>query len=132
MDPALFKTLREALGLTPHEVAKRLGVNIRTAQRWETTNTPTPEAVAFIVQRWGTYAFRVNQVMEYMEEMIEEHGEPQAVTMARYRDDAQAALAGEDMTAKEHAALLGHIVMALTREGLMAEVTYRMSEPAAE
>lgn len=132
MDPALFKTLREALGLTPHKVAQRLGVNIRTAQRWETTNTPTPEAVAFIVQRWATYTARVNQVMDYMDKMHEEQGEYPPLTMTRYRTDKQAAQAGEDMTAKEHGALLGHMVMALTCKGLAAEVTYKPSEEPAE
>lgn len=131
MHPALFKTLREALGLTTSEIAQMAGVNIRTAQRWEATNPPPEDVVAPLVEQWDNWARKINTIIDLLDEQAENHGDPEVVSLTRYRHSEQATLAGLDMPAQQHAALLGHILMALTREGYKSEIIWRAEEPPA-
>ena len=40
MTPNEFRILRTSMGLTSQDVADACDVNLRTAQRWETTHQP--------------------------------------------------------------------------------------------
>lgn len=59
MDAATLEVAIDDLGVPLHVLAGRLGVNIRTVQRWLSGEVPVPEAVALLVriaweaQRWS-------------------------------------------------------------------------------
>lgn len=129
MNPAMYKTLRESLGLTARDVAERAGVHLVTAQRWDVKTPPPPEVVKMLTKEWADWAILINKTVEKKRETIEKYGHPQSADLTRYRSDEQAAIAGVDMTARQHAALLGHIMMALTREGVTVDIDYRATEP---
>lgn len=106
MTPAEFKILRTTLGLTTVDVAEAMDVALRTAQRWESSYTPPEDVQAWILTKWGLVADRVGEVLD-----LAEQGEP--IRLIAYCHDSQCAHLG--MSASEHAALLGHIMMALTQ-----------------
>ena len=49
MHPDSLTAARVVLGLTQAELARVLGVNVRTPSRWETGATPIPSVVAKLV-----------------------------------------------------------------------------------
>lgn len=108
MTPAEFRIKRRALGLTYQDVAAACDVAERTAQRWESTHEPPADACVWLEEKWTAAASAVDQAMQLAEEM-----EPEPVTLIAYRRDKDAQ-ARQGMTAREHAALLGHITMLLT------------------
>lgn len=107
MTPNEFRILRTSMGLTSQDVADACEVNIRTAQRWESTHQPPADAQAWILNKWDLIAKRVSEVVE-----LADSGEP--IRLISYRDDATA-FERQGMSANEHAALLGHICMSLTQ-----------------
>jgi DNA-binding XRE family transcriptional regulator len=50
MDANELKQHRAALGLTGDQLSQRLGVNPRTARRWESGAVPVPPVVALAVR----------------------------------------------------------------------------------
>ncbi|MGP5558844.1 Aca2/YdiL-like domain-containing protein [Corynebacterium flavescens] len=107
MNSAEFRVLRTSLGLTCHDVATANEVALRTAQRWESTHQPPADVQAWILDKWETVATRVGEVLD-----LAEAGE--MMHLVSYRDDATA-FQKQGMSASEHAALIGHICMALTQ-----------------
>lgn len=108
MTPAEFRTKRRTLGLTILDVSHACDVAERTAQRWESTHEPPADACVWLEDKWTTAASAIDQAMQLAEEM-----EPEPVTLIAYRRDEDAQ-DRQGMTAREHAALLGHITMLLT------------------
>lgn len=106
MTPAEFRTLRTALGLTCQQVARIHEVNLRSVQRWEVSRTPPDDVAAWLLDRWHATADRVGDVLDLAEK-------DELKPLIAYRHDSQCEHLG--MTASEHAALLGHICMALTQ-----------------
>lgn len=109
MNCAEFHIKRTALGLTAQDIADSFKVNIRTAQRWETTHTPPLDVATWLNDRWETLCKQVDQVKQ-----IAESGEK--VHLLRYRRDSSA-LSSQHISVGEHDALLGHITMLLTMAG---------------
>ncbi|QRJ57440.1 hypothetical protein [Corynebacterium macginleyi] len=105
MTPAEFRVLRNSLGLTAQDVASASEVALRTAQRWEVSQEPPADVQAWLLDKWALVADRVGDVID-----LAERGEP--IRLISYRDDATA-FERQGMSANEHAALLGHICMAL-------------------
>lgn len=56
---AEFRNRREALGLSAEWLAERLGVALKTVQRWENGHRPIPEGVAAEMDQIGTAMFEV-------------------------------------------------------------------------
>ena len=108
MTPAEFRIKRRALGLTTLDVSRACDVAERTAQRWESTHEPPVDACVWLEEKWTAAASAVDQAMQLAEEV-----EPEPVSLIAYRRDEDAQ-ARQGMTAREHAALLGHITMLLT------------------
>ena len=108
MTPAEFRIKRRALGLTYQDVAAACDVTERTAQRWEATHEPPADACVWLEGKWTSVARAVDQAMQLAEEV-----EPEPVTLIAYRRDKDAQN-HQSMTAREHAALLGHVTMLLT------------------
>lgn len=46
-----IKQLRQQTGLSQSRFAKKFHINVRTLQRWEQGQTPTPDYVVFMVGR---------------------------------------------------------------------------------
>ena len=44
-----IKQLRQQTGLSQSQFAKKFHINVRTLQRWEQGQTPTPDYVVFMV-----------------------------------------------------------------------------------
>lgn len=114
--------------MSSSEVARLAGVTERAAQCWDKKREPPKEVAVLMLRRWAEYAKRVAEVRERMRATIDEHGDPEVVNLTRFIDDEQATRAGESLTARQHGALLGHVLMALTLEGVLADVDYCPSE----
>ena len=108
MTPAEFRVKRRSLGLTTLDVSQACDVAERTAQRWESTHEPPVDACVWLEDKWTTAAHAVEQAMQLAEE-----AEPEPVYLIAYRRDEDAQI-HQSMTAREHAALLGHVTMLLT------------------
>ena len=104
MTPAEFRILRTSMGLTAHDVAQACEVNIRTAQRWETTHTPPLDAGVWLQDRWTRFADCIDQAIQFAEK-AEDEGKPIVLTDV---------VTGDGLSRSEHTALMGHICMAYT------------------
>ena len=119
MTPLEFKTYRNALGLTSQDVAARLDMSLRTAQRMESLNPdtaiePKPDAVAWIAGEWGKF---VDLTRERIEDAkaCNERGEPLKIPV--YRDELQSFTETGYSLAQDRA-LTAHIAMACDLLGL--------------
>lgn len=54
MTPVELTTKRRDLGLTQAQLAKALGLDVRTIVRYENDWTPIPVAVAYMIERMGS------------------------------------------------------------------------------
>lgn len=118
VNTATWKTLRETLGMTAQQVSDALGVNLRTAQRWEGSNDPPAFAVEWIERIWREYGRRIDAMVED----ARQQGGP--VTLRRYRTSELAQAAGEALPVEMHAALVGLALEALRGEGIDATVDW--------
>ncbi|WP_018341351.1 hypothetical protein [Corynebacterium caspium] len=124
MNTAEFKTMREVMGLTSQNVADALGVNVRTARRWEHYGSPPPpsSAVNWITTLWEEYLEKVATILAGAKELAEK-SPTQGVLLSRYVSDAAARAAGEsDMTAWQYGALMGIIKFNLNLMDLKCSV----------
>ena len=64
VNTATWKTLRETLGMTAQQVSDALGVNLRTAQRWEGSNDPPASAAEWIEGIRREYGRRIDAMVE--------------------------------------------------------------------
>lgn len=103
VNTATWKTWRETLGMTAQQVAEELGVNLRTAQRWEATNDPP----AFAVEWLDGYRLAM---LDRIRTVVQDKG---PVRLVRYRTEASARAAGEPLPLSMHAALIGLTAAAL-------------------
>lgn len=113
MTPNEFRILRTSMGLTSQDVANACDVNIRTAQRWETTHQPPLDAGVWLQDKWVRFADCIDQALQIAEQ-AEAEGRPIVLTDV---------VTGEGLSRSEHTALMGHIHMAYT----MADFDYEVS-----
>lgn len=118
VNTATWKTLRETLGMTAQQVSDELGVNLRTAQRWEGRNDPPAFAAEWIEGIWREYGRRIDAMVE---DARQQDG---PVKLRRYRTSEQARAAGEALPVEMHAALVGLALEALRGEGIDAAVDW--------
>lgn len=104
MTPNEFRILRTSMGLTSQDVAHACEVNIRTAQRWETTHTPPLDAGVWLQDKWTRFADCIDQAIQIAEK-AEDEGKPIVLTDV---------VTGDGLSRSEHTALMGHICMAYT------------------
>ncbi|EEH64550.1 hypothetical protein HMPREF0044_0287 [Gleimia coleocanis DSM 15436] len=115
------------MGMTREWVASMLGVNPRTAGYWEAVKTDeVPDYVEdFILDWWETYQERVREVLaEVHEETMKNGRSPECVNLTRFATKKQCQRANSSMTAGMHAALLGHITMALEQAKFTVEINF--------
>lgn len=104
MTPNEFRILRTSMGLTSQEVANACDVNLRTAQRWETTHQPPLDAGVWLQDKWTRFADCIDQALQIAEK-AEDEGKPIVLTDV---------VTGDGLSRPEHTALMGHICMAYT------------------
>lgn len=119
LPPLTFRTIRNALGLTPQDVADACSVNVRTAQRWESTKTAPMDAQMWLQDKWGN-------LLNYIEEVVEAADNAwlttlQPVVLFAYLNEEKCQ-AKHGMSVAQHQALLGHIGVALDMEEIPWDV----------
>lgn len=129
MNPAEFKTLREALGLTLNWVAEQAGVGIRTCQYWESGRSDPPADVVEMLQRLDAQIDRVViETLDTYADVAETHGEPENIELYRYRENIDLWNSKPEMRplpVTYHAAMLFRIAKALRNIGLTVSITYK-------
>ena len=87
MNPETFRSKREALGLTQEQVAAAHDVNLRTAQRWESTHTPPDYAVAWLDALAEEFMEQFDAVVDEASTLSEERDGDVDFTLTRYRTE---------------------------------------------
>lgn len=133
MGPAEFKTLRESLGLTAQWVCNRAGVALRTLRYWEAgERVKIPKDVcAMLMEVDASFDNAVSHACAQTEGLGKNHGAPAAVTLLRYRTDADLWRFRSDMKglpATAHAALLARLRTALVARGVTVSIIYMQPE----
>ncbi|WP_182357796.1 helix-turn-helix transcriptional regulator [Tomitella gaofuii] len=86
-DSALFRTMRETLGLTHDDAGELCGVAGRTVRRWESpdeTWPPPADAMAAMQDRWAAVTDRIGEVLESLPDPEDEFGETETVRLVRW------------------------------------------------
>lgn len=117
MHPATFKTLTEAMGLTDEALAAKLDVSSRNIRRWKTEAGVIPDGVADeITEMWDEWTGTLGEVLDGMEEIAEENGDPQAIQLSRPRGST-----GDDM---QKTAKIQALAIVLGTQGFDVQVDY--------
>jgi transcriptional regulator with XRE-family HTH domain len=127
MQPAQFKTLREALGFTLAEVAALAGVGERTAKYWESSSEP-PADVVQVLKNWdAAFDQAAHNALAVYAEQSEENGLPEGVDLYRYREAATLWAQHpefEGLSTRVHAVLLWRVKHALQLAGIVAVIRF--------
>lgn len=91
MTKADFRAIRETIGLTQGDVAKALGVSLRTVKRWEHPDwqEPPEDAWAWLLDMLDRHDAMVDEAVGRALAIAAERGEPETVVITYYRDQAQ-------------------------------------------
>ena len=120
MTPLEFNTLRKSLGFTHKVLAESFGVALRTAQRWCLHQTP-PDAVANeLLAMQGDWADRIAETLDTADAL-----DSDPVLLFAYRDELECRT-HTGLNLDQHAALLGHLCMALTVEDHAWEIQHKL------
>lgn len=132
MTAAEYRTLREALGLSPPQVSAITGYALRTAQMWDEEKRKIPEKVEkLLLEIEEAVCAAVSGTVQAVKETAEEKGTPETVWMVRYRTDADLHRYRQDMLglpASLHAAMLARIRRELFRMGIITRIAYMNPE----
>ena len=90
---AEFRALRETVGMTQAALAAAMGVEVRSVKRWEKPNPhgwydPPQDAWDVLDGALAAQRRAVEKALEVVENVAEEHGEPQAVELAYWLSEA--------------------------------------------
>lgn len=127
MNCATFKTFISACGLDSTSFAELAGYAPRTVRRWCLTVNPPEHAVTALEE----IAYRVIKMQQLIFDKGDDEaerigGDPEAVTLVRYRNAEEYALhqPDSDITFEVHSALVNFVTMRLVVEGYQVEVNY--------
>ena len=97
MTPATYRALRESIGLTQGDVAKALGVSLRTVKRWEHPDwqEPPEDARAWLLDMHDRHDAAVDAMVDEAMALVREHG-PEVVSITYYREQSQYDALGRD------------------------------------
>lgn len=130
MTPATFKSLREGLGLTSQDVADQAGVNLRTAQRWESTHEPPSDVQEWVINLTERFTDTREMVMDAAQEALESVGDDTPIMLTRFRTKESYLRAHPDgLPHTVHSALISSLAVEIAGEGLDVEVSYAPEEP---
>ena len=90
MTKADFRAIRETIGLTQGDVAKALGVALRTVKRWEHPDwqEPPEDAWAWLLDMHDRHDAAVDAMVDKVMALVSEHG-PEVVSITYYREQSQ-------------------------------------------
>jgi transcriptional regulator with XRE-family HTH domain len=119
VDTVTWKTWRQALGLTPANMAAYLGVSERTIEDWEQgrrRKSPPDDAVTWLTNVRDLVAARVDSILAA-------NPGPTA-TLTRYRNPRDLETAGEELPFPVYNAMLGLALAELERRGIHTTVVW--------
>lgn len=92
-----FRATRETIGLTQGDVAKALGVSLRTVKRWEHPGwqEPPEDAWAWLLDMLERHEAAVDAMVDKAMELVREHG-LEVVSITYYREQSQYDACGRD------------------------------------
>ncbi|RRD61615.1 hypothetical protein [Leucobacter sp. OH1287] len=124
MTSAELRTILQIIGISGLEFADLIEVNPRTVRRWLSEQAPPAFAQEKAQAYLDTFIDRQREIIDALDSQAESLGEPQAVTLYRYRSEESARRAGIDMPYSIHCALIGFVYASLIAEGYEVEVDY--------
>lgn len=92
-----FRATRETIGLTQGDVAKALGVALRTVKRWEHPDwqEPPDDAWEWLLDMHDRHDAAVDAMVDKAMALVREHG-PEVVSITYYREQSQYDALGRD------------------------------------
>ena len=127
MTKADFRAIRETIGLTQGDVAKALGVALRTVKRWEHPDRQEPpeDAWAWLMDMHDRHDAMVDEAVDKALAIVGERGEPAAVVITYYRDQAQHDAHGREPGPYGFAnSVAREVALDLNGEGIETEFRY--------
>ena len=126
MTPATFRALRETCGYTQGDVAKALGVSLRTVKRWEHPDwqEPPEDAWAWLLDMQERHDAAVDAMVDEAMALVREHG-PEVVSITYYREQSQYDACGRDDGPYGFAnSVAREVALDLNGEGIETEFRY--------
>lgn len=129
MTAAEFRTIREALGLSPAQVAGMTGYALRTVQNWDEGTRRVPAIVEQrLMEVEAAVEKTVARAVQAVKETAEERGSlPESVCLVRYRTDDDLHRYRPDMAglpASLHAAMLARVRRELFKMGVVSRIVF--------
>lgn len=140
MNTATFRTYLELLGLEHEWIANRLGVNVRSVERWcapakpgKREHTPPKMAADFILALVDKLTRYVDEAVDGVQAYRDEFGDaPESMDLRRYvtaQSFRIGEMAGAGFPHGFHNAVLRQIALALHEEGYRVDVDWVPVEP---
>lgn len=122
-----FRATRETIGLTQGDVAKALGVSLRTVKRWEHPDwqEPPEDAWAWLLGMLERHDALVDEAVDRALAADDEHGAPDVVSITYYRDQSQYDAHGREPGPYGFAnSVAREVALGLNDEGIETEFRY--------
>ena len=126
MTKADFRAIRETIGLTQGDVAKALGVALRTVKRWEHPDwhEPPEDARAWLLEMHERHDAAVDAMVDKAMALVREHG-PEVVSITYYREQSQYDVHGREQGPYGFAnSVAREVALDLNGEGIETEFRY--------
>lgn len=129
MNTATFNTLVSTLGLTAAEISRRLEVDLRTAQRWLSGESPVPPfAAEWIGELSGWCSTLVDELVSAADEALEDGEE--SFLLTRHQSQESLDRAGfSGVPVSVHSAAVGMAAIEMAAAGIEPVVKYAPVEP---
>ena len=127
MTKADFRAIRETIGLTQGDVAKALGVSLRTVKRWEHPDwqEPPEDAWAWLMDMHDRYDALVDEAVDRALAIAAKRGAPEVVSIAYYREQSQYDAHGREQGPYGFAnSIAREVALDLAGEGIETEFRY--------
>ena len=127
MTKADFRAIRETIGLTQGDVAKALGVALRTVKRWEHPDwhEPPEDARAWLLEMHERHDALVDEAVDRALAIAAKRGAPEVVAITYYRDQAQHDAHGREQGPYGFAnSVAREVALDLAGEGIETEFRY--------
>ena len=127
MTKADFRATRETIGLTQGDVAKALGVSLRTVKRWEHPDwqEPPEDAWEWLLGMLERHDALVDEAVDRALAIAAKRGAPEVVAITYYRDQAQHDAHGRDLGPYGFAnSVAREVALDLNGEGIETEFRY--------
>ena len=127
MTKADFRAIRETIGLTQGDVAKALGVALRTVKRWEHPDwqEPPEDAEAWLLGMLERHDALVDEAVDRVLAIAAKRGAPDVVSITYYRDQAQHDAHGREPGPYGFAnSVAREVALDLAGEGIETEFRY--------